>query len=259
MDKTFSPKFISEILAKYPARGSFEVQGKTVNIPAVYKGEGLTAVFPISYEKAAKIIDSHGLKPAKLLPGKALLSITVFDFIDSPVGPYTELVYAIPILYKSKMNLPLLPIIFGKHSENFGFYVLDIMQSTEIAVAHGNLLTGYPHNSNLIDVKFTHDRDNLYVKVNGKSGLVIEIRGAINGNQKFVEDLYMTYFIKDNQPFKIRMDIFGNEKKVNRGIINIGKNVLADVLQNLDISTRSLQTKYYPNVVEINPVTLEHL
>lgn len=43
-----------EVLKKYPTRGSFEVQGKTVSIPAIYRGKAITAVFPISYEKAEK-------------------------------------------------------------------------------------------------------------------------------------------------------------------------------------------------------------
>jgi len=47
MKDLVSDEYLSK---KYPTRGSFVVQGKTVNIPAIYKGQGLTAVFPISYK-----------------------------------------------------------------------------------------------------------------------------------------------------------------------------------------------------------------
>ena len=51
---------------KYPTRGSFVVDGKTVPIPSIYRGKALTAVFPVSYEKAAAMIHSKNLKPARL-------------------------------------------------------------------------------------------------------------------------------------------------------------------------------------------------
>ena len=63
MKDLVSDEYLSK---KYPTRGSFVVQGKTVNIPAIYKGQGLTAVFPISYKKATDLIHSKDLKPARL-------------------------------------------------------------------------------------------------------------------------------------------------------------------------------------------------
>ena len=47
MKDLVSDEYLSK---KYPIKGNFVVQGKTVNIPAIYKGRGLTATFPISYK-----------------------------------------------------------------------------------------------------------------------------------------------------------------------------------------------------------------
>lgn len=205
--------FDEDLSKKYPIRGSFVVQGKTVNIPAIYKGQGLTAVFPISYKKAVGLINSKDLKPARLSFTKALLSITAFDFSESPIGPYTELAYAIPVLYKPKFNIPLLPVLFSQSWKNLGFYVLDVLQSTKVAIEHGNQLTGYPHNNNLIDVRFVKDHSILKIIVSDKFGDIINIKGLVTESYKNVFQTYATYFEKNGSFSKIQMDVLVMRQK----------------------------------------------
>ena len=255
MKDLVSDEYLSK---KYPTRGSFVVQGKTVNIPAIYKGRGLTAVFPISYKKATDLIHSKDLKPARLSFTKALLSITAFDFSESPIGPYTELAYAIPVLYKPKLNIPLLPALLNKHWKGFGYYVLDLMQSTEIAIEHGNQLTGYPHNNNLIDVRFVKNHSTLKIVASDKFGDIINIQGLVTESYKNVFQTYATYFEKNGSFSEIQMDVYGDETKMRDVNLQFGKSKLADIASAV-VSTRPVQASYYPHVIEINPVTLKHL
>ena len=244
---------------KYPTRGSFVVDGKTVPIPSIYRGKALTAVFPVSYEKAAAMIHSKNLKPARLSFSKALLSVTAFDFSESPVGPYTELVFAVPVFCKSKINLPLAPLLLSKYYRNFGFHVLDIFQSTTIAVKHGNLLTGYPHNSHLIDVEFVGSDYGVNVKVFNRDGIILSIKTSKPHTGKQVENSHNTFFEKDESFFKIGMDVIGHEQKINNCFIDFYRHDLSLPTAGLNISRKSIRTSYYPNVIEINPVTLEIL
>jgi|SRR3989344_3143976 len=255
MKDLVSDEYLSK---KYPTRGSFVVQGKTVNIPAIYRGQGLTAIFPISYKKAADLIHSKDLKPARLSFTKALLSITAFDFSESPIGPYTELAYAIPVLYKPKFNIPLLPVLFSQSWKNLGFYVLDILQSTKVAIEHGNQLTGYPHNNNLIDVHFVKDHSILKITISDKFGDIINIKGLVTESYKNVFQTYATYFEKNGSLSKIQMDVYGDETKMRDVNLQLGKSKLADIASAV-VSTRPVQASYYPHVIEINPVTLKHL
>lgn len=258
MDSLISRVSNEFLTKKYPTRGSFEVRGKTVKIPAIYKGKGLTAVFPIAYDKATELIHSKDLRPARLSLTKALLSITVFDFSESPIGPYTELAYAIPVLYKSKFNIPLLPVLFNNSWKGLGYYVLDILQSTKIAIEHGNMLTEYPHNNNLINVRFEKKERKLKVNVSDEFGDVIGVDSEINQHGENIFRTYITYFEKDGDIHKIKMDIYGDEIKVNKGELRIGTSKLAD-LARLALSKRPLQASYYPYVIEINPVNKEQL
>lgn len=244
-------------LKEYPTRGQIKVRDKIVDIPSKYRGEAITALFPISFDKASKVINSNQITPAKLSPNKSVLSVTIFNFRASPVGPYTEIAYAIPVFYKPKLNFPFIPLLLHKFFRNFGFFVIDIAQSTEIAIEHGNLLTGYPHNQNLINVEFIHDEKTLCVKVVDESREVLTINATKPEGEKDVQQTYMTYFEKNNELFKIQMDIYGIEKKINRCDLHLGKHKLSEVINHLDVSLKSLQTRYYPDVTEVNPVTLE--
>lgn len=250
---------ISEI-KKYPIRGQIKLNDKTIDIPATYIGKGITAVFPISFKEAKKFINSRKIIPTRLSLSKSVVNITVFDFHTSPIGPYTELVYSIPVLYKPKFNIPLIPLLFNKWFKNFGVFVVDIMQSTRDAVNHGNLLTGYPHNNSLINTRFDYTSDGIDVRVLSGSDEILTLHVPSPNGDKKVFQPYMTYFEKaDGNAYKIQMDVYGTEQKVGSCGLNIGKDCLADPLRRLNTNPNSLRVMYYPNVTEINPVSLEKI
>ena len=55
-------------------------------------------------------------------------------------------------------------------------FIFDIAQSTEMAIKHGAILTGYPHNPNLIDVKFEENEKDIYVKSYGDNKDIINVQ-----------------------------------------------------------------------------------
>lgn len=247
-------------MQKYIIRDHIKLGGIDIPVPSTYVGIGITAVFTISLKAAKKIINSSQLVPAKLSSDKAVINITVFDFHTSPIGPYTELVYSIPVLYKPKINLPIISLLLNKHLKNFGVFVVDIMQSTKIAIQHGNLLTGYPHNTELIDVQFEKIDHELSVTVRHGLKTILTLRAETRSRRKDISQTYMTYFEKpDSSAYRIQMDVYGNEQKVDSCRLSTSNDNLADVLRSLKIGQNSIRAMYYPNVTEINPVELKKL
>jgi hypothetical protein len=255
MDKNLD----SNLEKKYPSRGEILIEDKLVRIPSFYIGEGISAVFAISYKKACELIDSKNIVPAKLTLSTALVNITVFDFKKSPVGPYTELVYSIPVIKKTFVNIPLIPLIFNKHWENFGVYVLDIMQNTDIAVKHGDMLTGYPHNKKLIDVKFTKENLSLLAEITRDGKPVLSLSSVLSSKLQDSFQTFLTYFIKNKDLFRIEMDIFGKEEKIKKCKLYLADNEMSKIIRDLGVqnNSTSLQTQYFPFVTEVNPVTIQ--
>ncbi|MDE2041055.1 MAG: acetoacetate decarboxylase family protein [Patescibacteria group bacterium] len=248
---------------KYPTRGQITVEDKIIDIPSIYSGTGLTSFFPIDYRKARTLINSKNIFPARFGLNKAILTITVFDFIDSPVGPYKELVYSIPVLYKPIINLPFVPLLLNKFYKNFGVYVVDIMQSTRIAIDHGNVLTGYPHNPEIISIETNKMNETVSVIVKSGNEMILEMnfKPKINySSGRNISQSYFTFFEKsDKKTYKIMMDIYGIEVVGKSSSLAFAQNKLTKVLSELAIDNHSLMSLYYPSVTEINPVSLEEI
>ena len=212
-------KLHKEIESKYKIRDVFNLENYVINIPSVYTGRAINAVFKISSKKAREIINNNLIEPNLLYPGCALLVVTIFDFFKSPVGPYKELVYSIPILYKLKFNSFALPLIFPRLFKNSGVHVIDVIQSTNIAVRHGDILTGYPHNKKLIDFTLPQNMESynsITISSSEKIPFLNLSYDKIKNNETFEKTKYMTYFYKDKSYFKIQMDIYGKKKKIKR-------------------------------------------
>ena len=239
------------LLKKYPLRGQVHFRDQLITLPLIYKGRGFTCVFPISYKKARELMDLHGVQPVKFLPTKSLLSVTVFDYHKSPVGPYTELAYAIPTFLSVRINLPLLPILFYKFSRKFGFYVIDLLQSTQIAIDHGTLINGYPHNNALVNCTFTNDNNNFSVRVDNNDKEILTIFGSKGESKKRVRESYRTYFKKNSHLSHIEMDVYGLKQKVNGCSLHIGDNKLSNMIRGIDISQKPLMSEYYSDLVEV--------
>ena len=86
---------------------------KSIDIPVVYPDTGaVMAFFPIAIAKAHEYIKTKRFKPVSILGGKSLAGITVFDYRDSPVGPYREMALSIPVTLDSIISIPFLPLFF---------------------------------------------------------------------------------------------------------------------------------------------------
>jgi hypothetical protein len=251
--------FLDENAIEYKVERQIKVRDVVVDIPAKYRGKGVTAMFPVSYKKVKELVGCTEITPALFSFKKALLSITLFDFSRSPVGPYTELVYATPVLYNSKVNIPLLPLLMNKFLTNFGLFVFDIAQSTKIAIEHGNLVTGYPHNQKLINVEFKEKEGKLFVEANGDSKKILALDLEGFKKKKLIKETYMTYFTKEKKLFRIQMNVHGIETRIKKCKLTLGDHELAKFVEKMDISAESVQTIYASDMVEINPVTLESL
>jgi len=250
---------IDENKIKIDKRGEFMVEGFRVDIPSKYRGQGLNAIFTASTRKINKFISNSDLSPVQIIYGTSLLCLTIFRFNSSPVGAYDELVISVPVKYKSKMNLPLLPLVFRNY-KNFGYLVLDIMQSTPIAIKHGNLLTGYPHNDEVISMDVEKINNNFVFEFYGcHNEKILKVGFNKISREKTIEHSYMTYYIEDGSLSRIRMDIYGIESKAQGLKLTLGNHKISQLVNNLDIGNHPVYSRFYNDVIEVNPVTLDKL
>lgn len=242
---------------KLGVRRLVSIRDKTFTEPLAYHGEGTTAAFPISYAKACRLVASPEVKPARLTMGLSLVNVTILDFHTSPFGPYSEMVFSIPVLYKTLVNLPFVPLLLHKSVESLGFFIVDILYSTEGAATGGVLLAEGPHNRNLIRLEHDQKWERITVLCDGAE--ILTLQTSQPKNPKPVRQTYRTYVTNDARLVRIRMDIAGVEKKIGRCNLTIKDHRLSQTLHDLDISSRAVEARSYSSLTELFPVSVEHL
>jgi hypothetical protein len=112
------------------------------NSPALF------AVFKINPDKARKLIAGNEIHPLRLW-NRALLVVSVIDYIDTNIGRYIEFSIAIACTHGAKRAPRLLPALLMNHYGT-GQWVWDLPVSTEVSVKGGKGIWGMPkHQANL--------------------------------------------------------------------------------------------------------------
>jgi hypothetical protein len=112
------------------------------------KSPALMAVFSIDAAAAARLMPCDEVHPLRLW-NRALLVITVIDYVVTDIGRYVEYSIAIACTHGKKPAPRLLPGVFMK-TFGTGQYVWDLPVSSEVSVKGGKGIWGMPkHQANL--------------------------------------------------------------------------------------------------------------
>jgi hypothetical protein len=240
-----------------------KVQDILIDVPLRYKCNAINAIFPISTKKAKEIIKTDKIKPLEIWPGKSLLCITLFDFFKAAVGPYTEMTLSIPVKYKPKFIMPSISMLMGLLSQKIDFFVMQIAQSSQMAIEHGLAITGYPRYSltELVNVDFREDENFIYANVLSSGEKILDLKIKKPSEEKIKKELYDTYFIKDNNINKIKMETHGIVGKSKVQGFELGHHKWANFIKKLQIYPKSIDTRYYRDTIKIvnSPKILEGL
>jgi hypothetical protein len=70
----------------------YQVQGREVRLPVVVRrATSGSATFLVSAAAARRLVRGEGLDVAEVLPGRALCSIALIDYVDNDLGDYNEI------------------------------------------------------------------------------------------------------------------------------------------------------------------------
>lgn len=227
------------------------VRDMIIDLPIKYRCEAINAVFPISTKEAKKIIDCPKLRPVEILPGKSLLTITVLNFYSSPVGPFREVTYSLCIRYNSRFALPFIDVPFSMLTKKLGFIPISVNQTTEIAIESGNIISGFPHYEELINVDFNRDDKFIYVKSSCDNEEILQLQIEKPTKEKIKHETYKPYSIIDNKICQLRLDIYGVVGKSKLHNLELGSHEKAELLKKLKMSSKSLFVEYSRDMLKI--------
>ena len=245
---------VKDVFSDIKIEKQFKVLDRIVNVPTKYFGNVFMGAFTISTKKTRDIITTNKLIPVEISPGRSIVALTVFKNHETPVGPYKEIVVSIPVLYDTKITFPFLPFLFRKMLKNFGFYVLLIASDTDLSREEGNIIFGYPHYENNIDINFEGTDLYFYAKLKEKNQNILSLKVDKVKNEKIEKNDYQTYFVKNNILFRIKMNsiaIVGRSLNNKGGILELYNHPITNILKELQININPIELSYYRNAIEI--------
>jgi hypothetical protein len=132
------------------------------------------AVFPINAERAAALIPGDEVHPLRLWGNKALLVVTVVNYVDTSIGKYIEYSIAIACTHGRRPAPALLPALLMK-AFGTGQYVFDLPVSSEISVKGGKGIWGMPKHQANLDFKVTDQKISAQYDLDGQLAFYAEI------------------------------------------------------------------------------------
>ena len=159
-----------------------------------------------------------GLHPNEAHPGHAVIAVSAFDFSESEVGAYGELVLSAIVRPFAQPGDPL------PHAATFP---IALATTTEASRQHATERWCLPKHTHCIDVAFDEDGDDRTVTVQdgGKHVLTLTVSHQHSNHQK---RLYQAFAVGDQGVCRVNLDILGefSEHQDQTGHLELSDNPL---------------------------------
>jgi hypothetical protein len=169
-----------------------------VDLPIVYTdASAYFAAFPCPLPAAAAILPDRQLKPVMLYPGATCLTVAVFDYRQTGIGPYGEVGLGIPCRYGRSNAVPLVPLLLENQIDDLGYWIVQLPVTTEIAYRAGREIWGYPKYVGAIDIQASDREITCAVADDGRT--VMRITMERPGRSRPVRRAIRTYTQKGDE------------------------------------------------------------
>ncbi len=151
------------------------VDGIPYEMPVYAKDSpALMAGFTCGYEQAKALLPGNELHPLRLPNGRAVLIITVINYLDTSIGKYIEYSIGIACTHGRKPAPRLLPALLMK-TYGTGQYIVDLPVSSEVSVKGGKGIWGMPKHKANLDFIITENTVSSQYEKDGQFAFRIEI------------------------------------------------------------------------------------
>ncbi|HEY7412232.1 MAG TPA: acetoacetate decarboxylase family protein [Vicinamibacteria bacterium] len=163
--------------------------------------DAISGFFEFPTENARRILPAH-LEPAELHHGSSIFSMTCFDFTESMVGAYGELVLAVIV---SPLVKP------GERLPKSAFYPFVVATTTRAAREHAIERWHLPHWMEDVQMSFDRGEDRLTARVEAQGEPVAELSIGQHSWQP-VNHLYQC-FMKDDNAYLAKITMEGSQSE----------------------------------------------
>ena len=231
----------------WEGRRSHEKFGNSeFELPILYfRDDVFTAFFSANLKKVKDVLPTTDLKPVTLTTGKAMVVVGAFNYIDTSIGPYGEIVVGIPVVWKTK-SIPIFSGLLEKYYPGFGIFVLHLPVTKKEAMEAGRGVWNYPkfvsdmyfkNTPESASVRMFEEKEYILgLKVNKLGPIVIDNRPIITYTEKNGDIIKTVIPSKNTYRLCVRP---------NAGSLELGEHTVSETIKELQLGKNPIMVRYY--------------
>lgn len=176
----------------------------------------------------ARALVPRQLEPIELHHGSSVLSITVFDFVDSVVGPYRELVLAVAVM-------PLIKT--GERLPKSALYPWVVGTTTPASRDHAISTWHLPHWMEDVDIQIASGEGRIEARVTAGGAPVADL-AVVEHSWEPVRHLYQSFMLENDELYvaDIMMEGIQSEHEDEAGHLHLHEHAFHGPLALADVS-----------------------
>jgi len=227
------------------------------HVPVFYQAmRFMTVSMLASQEKIRAILPSKRLKPYRITPQKGMVIISAYEYRESDLGPYNEVVIGIPVTIDKES--PVFTGILRKVPEPMYLYFYHLPVNTEIARVLGVELAGYP--KFIADIEFTEENNWLTCELKADNQRIFKLSGhQLPGK---LAPRFRAHPITFRNGYILKIGYVMSEREVGVSkskddvTLELGEHKVADELRELDLG-KIVEYQYCANAQSILTPVIE--
>jgi hypothetical protein len=229
----------------------------TYDLPILYKRDDFMGLYYTADANRVKsILPTPRLHPITLPNGRAIVAIAAYNYQETSIGTYGEVVSGIPCVHGMK-PLPftgVLPVLMESRYPGFGVLVHHLPVTKIVARDAGRKIWGYT--KFIANMHFELTPEHLECRMHEDDQHILSFRVIRRGIYSVDTKPIITYSVKDRQLIKTIIPQKGTKRiclKTDGCFLKLGDHPVSKSLETLDLSEKPLMSIYYPERWAILP------
>jgi hypothetical protein len=215
-------------------------------LPILYFREDTFALFfTADLGRLRARMPTPNLKPVPAGPGRGLVVLAAFNYLETSIGPYGEIAVGIPVVHR-KAAPPLLPALLESAYPGFGILVLHLPVTTQTARASGRSVWGYP--KFVGDMAFTSTPEHLECALSEGGRHVLSMRVPRGGMPIPERRPLVTYTVREGDLVRTTVaqrGVVATRVGASGAFLDLGGHPMAEDVASLGLSRRPLLSRHY--------------
>lgn len=210
-----------------------------------FRDDCFVLFFSADYEAIKTRMPSDRMHPVTVGPGRAVLAIAAFNYIDNDIGPYGEVAIVAPVVY-GRRPPPILPLLVESAWPGFGALVLHLPVTGTLPRDAGRGQWGYT--KFVADMQFVNVPERHECRLSEAGEHILTLRVAKGGLFARTHRPLRTFSVLDSDLIETEIPQVGAYRwspRCDGCALELGDHPVARELRELRLSAKPMMKRYF--------------